>query len=236
MTSGNAELNDEFNQIALKIRLKVKMVEKKTTFARENWKNLWISQEKIHFKKKRCLQEKICKKFSNFTRENSLNWKSKDNWKWRIQGNSIEDRNRRKKNDIWKRKLVKIGKNFRISPEKIHWIGFQTTSANEEFNDEFNEIRLTIEIEVKMGEEEQHLKAKICKIWKKFHNFRRENSVNWKSNDKWKCTIQRNSIEDPNRSKNGRKKRHFDRKIRKNDKKFHNFIRENSLNWNWNDK
>ena len=40
MTSGNAELNDEFNQIALKIQLKVKMVEKKTTFARENWKNL----------------------------------------------------------------------------------------------------------------------------------------------------------------------------------------------------
>ena len=116
--SGNVEFNGEFNDIRLKIQIELKTVEKKekkTTFARENWQNLSISQEKVHIiriviisanaqfngkfkgirlkieievktgEKKRCLQERICKKFPNFTRKNSLNWKSNDNWKWRIQ-------------------------------------------------------------------------------------------------------------------------------------------------------
>ena len=38
------------------------------------------------------------------------------------------------------------------------------TNRNRQMNCEFNEIRLKIQIEVKMGEEERHLKVKICKI------------------------------------------------------------------------
>ena len=49
--------------------------------------------------------------------------------------------------------------------EKIQWIGIQMISANAEFNGEFNEIPLKIQIEVKTGdkkEKKRHLKRKIC--------------------------------------------------------------------------
>ena len=61
MTPTNAELNGEFNDIRLKFEIEAK-----------------ISEET---KQKRHLQEKIClnyTKFSNFTRENSLNQNSND--------------------------------------------------------------------------------------------------------------------------------------------------------------
>ena len=68
MTPTNAELNAQFNEIRLKIQIEAK-----------------ISEEK---KQKRYLQEKIClnyTKFSNFTRENSLNQNSNDTDKCRIE-------------------------------------------------------------------------------------------------------------------------------------------------------
>ena len=52
---------------------------------------------------------------------------------------------------------------------------------------EFNEIRLKIQIEAKIGEknkEIRHLEDKICKNYKKFDNFTRENSLNSNSNDR----------------------------------------------------
>ena len=54
-------------------------------------------------------------------------------------------------------------------------------------NAQFNQIRLKIEIEVKIGENEEkkrQLKRKICKKYKKFDNLTRENSLNRKSNHK----------------------------------------------------
>ena len=68
MTPTNAELNGEFNDMPLKIHIEVKTAEQK--------------------KQKRHLQEKIClnhTKFSNFTRENSLNQNSNDTDKCRIE-------------------------------------------------------------------------------------------------------------------------------------------------------
>ena len=68
---------------------------------------------------------------------------------------------KRNKRDIWKRKFLLITQNFTISKEKIHSIQIQITEANVEFNDEFNDICLKIEIKAKIGEQKRHLQGKI---------------------------------------------------------------------------
>ena len=98
-----------------------------------------------------------------------------------------------KKKDIWKKKFLLIVKNLTISQEKIHSIQIQITGRNAELNGEFNDIRLKIEIEAKIGEKKKktrQLEEKICLNYEKFSNFTRENSLNSNSNDKWKCRIE----------------------------------------------
>ena len=60
-----------------------------------------------------------------------------------------------------------------------------------------------------------HFKDKIGQIGRKFHNFRGKNSLNQIWNNRRKCRIfkwiQWNSIEDPNRSENDRRKKTFER-------------------------
>ena len=60
----------------------------------------------------------------------------------------------------------------------------------------------------KKNKRKRYLKKKVCKIYKKFHNLTRENSLNCKSNDKRKCRIERwiqpNSIKDSNHRLKGR--------------------------------
>ena len=68
----------------------------------------------------------------------------------------------------------------------------QMTSTNVQFYGEFNEIRLKIEIETKIGEKNKqtpHLEEKICLNYKKFHNFTKENSLNENLNDTDKLRI-----------------------------------------------
>ena len=116
---------------------------------------------------------------------------------------------KRKKTDIWKRKFRRITKNFGIWQEKIHWIQIEITRRAVEFNGEFNQIQLRIEIEAKIGEktkENRHLEDKIQKSYKKFDNFWIENSLNSNLNDSEKCRIERYSIEDSHRTENRRKK------------------------------
>ena len=60
------------------------------------------------------------------------------------------------------------------------------TPTNAEFNREFNDIRLKIQIEAKISEEKKqkaHLEEKICLNYTKFHNLTRENSLNQNSTD-----------------------------------------------------
>ena len=74
-----------------------------------------------------------------------------------------------------------ITKNFTISQEKIHSIRIEITSTKAEFNGEFNEIPLKIEIETKITEENKqtaHFEGNICPNYTKSHNFTRENSLN----------------------------------------------------------
>ena len=118
-----------------------------------------------------------------------------------------------KKQHIWKAKFLLITKNFTIFQEKIHSITIEMTSTNAQFSSEFNEIRLNIEIEAKIGEkgkQEAHLEGKICLNYKKFHNFTRESSLNQNSNDIEKCRIewwiQRYCSKDRNRNENWRTK------------------------------
>ena len=69
----------------------------------------------------------------------------------------------------------------------------QMTPTNAEFNREFNDIRLKIQIEAKISEEKKqkaHLEEKICLNYTKFHNLTRENSLIQNSNDTNKCRIQ----------------------------------------------
>ena len=54
------------------------------------------------------------------------------------------------------------------------------TPRNAELNDEFKEIPLKIEIEVKRGGKKRLWQEKICKIYKNFDNLIEENSRNWK--------------------------------------------------------
>ena len=64
---------------------------------------------------------------------------------------------------------------------------------NVELNGEFNDIRLKIQIEVKIAEQKKqkgHLQEKICLNHTKFHNFTRENLLNENSNDTNKCRIE----------------------------------------------
>ena len=46
-------------------------------------------------------------------------------------------------------------------------------------NEQFNQIRPKIEIEVKTGDKKRHFNKEICKISRKFHHFTRENSLKW---------------------------------------------------------
>ena len=78
--------------------------------------------------------------------------------------------------------------NFTILKQKIQWIRIEMTRRAAEFN----EIRLKIQIEAKIGEQKKHFEDKIYKNDKKFDNFTRENA---NSNHWGKCTIQRDSIE-----------------------------------------
>ena len=67
------------------------------------------------------------------------------------------------------------------------------TPTNAELNGEYNEIRLKIEIEMKIAQENRqsaYLEGKICLNYKKFHNFTRENLLNENSNDTDKYRIQ----------------------------------------------
>ena len=80
--------------------------------------------------------------------------------------------------------------------EKIRSIGIQLTSGNADFQGKLNGIRLEIQIEVRMGGKQRHLKEKICEILTKFQKFQPENSFNEISNRRRKFRIQRNSIED----------------------------------------
>ena len=67
------------------------------------------------------------------------------------------------------------------------------TSGNAELNGEFNDIRLKIETEAKIGEKKKktrQLEEKICLNCKKFDNFTRKNSLNSNSNDTDKCRIE----------------------------------------------
>ena len=83
--------------------------------------------------------------------------------------------------------------NLIISQEKIQSIPIEMTPRNAELNGEFNDIRLKIHIEPKIGETKKktrHLEEKICLYYRKFDNFRRENSLNWNSNDTDKSRIQ----------------------------------------------
>ena len=115
-----------------------------------------------------------------------------------------------KKNDSLKTKFDKFTQNFTILEEKIRSTRSERTGENAEFSNEFNEIRLKIEIEPKIRDKNH--------IWnRKFHNFPRENSLNQIWSDTRKCRISRwiqlNSIEDWNRRENRReikeKKQHL---------------------------
>ena len=67
------------------------------------------------------------------------------------------------------------------------------TPTYAEFNREFNDIRLKIQIKAKISEEKKqkaHLEEKICLNYTKFHNLTRENSLNEDPNDTDKCRIQ----------------------------------------------
>ena len=66
------------------------------------------------------------------------------------------------------------------------------TLTNAELNGQFNDIRLKIQIEAKIPEEnkqKRHLEGKICLNYTKFHNFTTESSLNSNSNDTDKCRI-----------------------------------------------
>ena len=55
------------------------------------------------------------------------------------------------------------------------------TPTNAQFNGEFNDIRLNIQIKAKIAEEnkqKRHLQVKICLNCTKFHNFKTETSLN----------------------------------------------------------
>ena len=67
------------------------------------------------------------------------------------------------------------------------------TEENAKFNGEFIHVCLKIEIKAKIGEKKKqtrHLEAKISLNYTKFHNFKRENSLNSNSNHRGKCRIQ----------------------------------------------
>ena len=67
------------------------------------------------------------------------------------------------------------------------------TSTNAQFSGKFNKIRLNIEIEAKIGEkqkQEANLEGKISLNYIKFHNFKRENSLNSNSNHSGKSRIE----------------------------------------------
>ena len=88
---------------------------------------------------------------------------------------------KRNKKDISNRKFRSIAKNFTILQGKIHSIRIQMTSTNAEFNGEFNDIPLKIQLETKITEhnkQKAHLEEKICLNYTKFHNFTRATSLN----------------------------------------------------------
>ena len=69
----------------------------------------------------------------------------------------------------------------------------QITPTNAKFNGKFNDMPLKIHVEAKIAEknkQKRHLEGKICLNYRKFHNFRRENSLNQNSNHTDKCRIE----------------------------------------------
>ena len=58
----------------------------------------------------------------------------------------------KEKKDTSKRKFAKCGENFTILHEKIPSVRIQMTGENAKFQNEFNEIRLKIQIEGKVEE------------------------------------------------------------------------------------
>ena len=96
-----------------------------------------------------------------------------------LKSKEKSQKKKRKKN-IWKRKFVLITQ-CTISQKQIHSIRIQMTPTNAEFYGEFDELRLKIEIERKIAKEKKqrrHLQVKICRNYRKFDNFTRENSLN----------------------------------------------------------
>ena len=134
LTSGNADFQGKLNGIRLEIQIEVRMGGKQ-----------------------RHLKEKICEiltKFQVSTREffqrdlkpqekiqnsSKFDWRLKSKWKW-------------EKKMAFEREKAKFWQNFKILHDKIRLIRVQMTSGNAEFNGELKEIRLKIQIEVKIGE------------------------------------------------------------------------------------
>ena len=150
MRGENPKFPGEFSWIRLKIRIELKMGEKK--------------------KKKRHLKGKICKiwrKCRNFTRENSLNqiWNEKKKCRisMRIQLNSIEDSNLSENGRKEQEKTTLERENSAILQGKIHWIRSKMRKENAEFAGESNWIRLKIRVEVKIAEKK---KKKSISKWK----------------------------------------------------------------------
>ena len=129
------------------LKWKEKMQNSNVNSTKFDWRFKWKWKWEKREKKKVDLKEKIYitwRKFHNFTKENSLNqiWNEKRKCRicrW-IQRNSIEDSNQtengrkeEEKNNTWKRKFAKFGKNSTILQRKTHWIRSEMRKENAEF-------------------------------------------------------------------------------------------------------
>ena len=100
-----------------------------------------------------------------------------------------------------KDKIWRIYKDFTVLEEKIPSIRSQMTGENGEFQSKSTDIRLTIQIEVKMGEKKPHLKSmeKISQLYttqfpqsdlkwqEKMKNFKvNPGKFDWAFKSKWK--------------------------------------------------
>ena len=235
MTSRDTELKEGFKS-------KWKREKRKTTFGSENLQNM--------------------KKIS---RENSLNSNWNDKRNCRIERNSIENwnpsENGRKKSDIWKRKFVKMTKNFR-----------RENSVNWNWNDKWRcRIQRSIQWNSKSKwkwekEKERQLEEKIHKMYQKFDKGKfSEFQLKWQEELQ---NLRTNSMKFEIEVKMGGRKRENILNLKEisqfERKKFNQFEvkweeemenwtvnsmkfqivgekkatigRGNSVNWNWNDK
>ena len=111
---------------------------------------------------------------------------------WRFKSKQNLQRKETKK-AFARENLEELHKIFEFSQEKIHLMRIQMTRRNGKFNGQFNDIRLKIQIEAKIADEnkqETYFKDKICLNDKKFDNLSRENLLNENSNDTDKCRIE----------------------------------------------